>query len=347
MAAANIISVIGTGITLLSFLLDNVPDGQDQAKVSYIIANDGANGDLVDAGGDLPDVRLWDETAEFLGGSYDPGYCDEGVTTCATDVNTQEAATYTLFSGNNDAICIAWAGLSWAGGQKKYGFHPGNWAYACDQTPHNNGWWYYAGTQVPGINFADDVFCAWVDGDGDIPTTGFQVHWPEFDGDNSPQRDLDYYCGQNPPVYFHTERDPNTVHYWVQRRNVFSEHPSVATSPASDAPERKRSEAMARQGERLAKRLEKDTRIIKSRMAKHKATVLCDPTQHSAGPSFVSYAEEKFCYMPTKSVFSFCAAVSSGACWSDDNNKVIFKGGEEHRLEVPDLSHIEKVILWE
>ena len=69
MAAANIISVIGTGITLLSFLLDNVPDGPDQTKISYIIANDGANGDLSDAGGDLPDVRLWDETGEFLAGS--------------------------------------------------------------------------------------------------------------------------------------------------------------------------------------------------------------------------------------------------------------------------------------
>jgi hypothetical protein len=141
MAAANIISVIGTGITLLSFLLDNVPDGEDQAKLSYIIANDGAGGDLSNAGGDLPDVRLWDDTGEFLSASYDPGYCGEGVTTCTTDVNTQEAPTYALFTGNNDAICIAWTGLSWAGRQKKYGFHPGNWAHACAQTSHNYGIW--------------------------------------------------------------------------------------------------------------------------------------------------------------------------------------------------------------
>ena len=143
MAAANIISVIGTGITLLSFLLDSVPSGEtEKAKVSYIIANDGANGDLTDAGGDLPDIRHWDETAEFLGATYDPGHCDEGVTTCTTEVNTQQAVTYTLLTGNNNAICIAWTGLSWAGGQQKYGFHPGNWAHACDESGYESGYWY-------------------------------------------------------------------------------------------------------------------------------------------------------------------------------------------------------------
>ncbi|KAH7368205.1 hypothetical protein B0T11DRAFT_326405 [Plectosphaerella cucumerina] len=348
MAAANVISVIGTGITLLSFILGNLPETPDKAKVSYIIANDGANGDLSSAGGDLPDIRHWDETAEFLGASYDPGHCGEGVTTCTTDVNTQEAVTYTLFSGNNDAICIAWTGLSWAGGQKKYGFHPGNWAHACDQTPHNNGYWYYAGQQVPGINYADDVFCAWVDRDGDIPTTGFQVHWPEFDGDNSPVRDLNYYCGQNPPVYYHTETDPSTVHYWVQRRNLFSQDASTAVSSPADAPEKKRRAATETQGAHLVKRFEKDIRIIKSRFGKHTATQLCDPNAHSAGPSFVSYVEEKFCHMPTKTVYDFCGAVEDGACWDDDDNKVVVKGdGLRVGDDVPNLDHITKIVVWE
>ncbi|KAK6212160.1 hypothetical protein QIS74_10114 [Colletotrichum tabaci] len=347
MAAANIISVIGTGITLLSFLLDNVPSGSEQTKLSYIIANDGGGGDLSDAGGNLPDVRLWDETAEFLGANYDGNHCDEGVTTCTTDVNTQEAATYTLFSGNNDAICIAWTGLSWPGGQKKYGFHPGNWAHACDHTPHNNGYWYYAGTQVPGINYQDDVFCAWVDKDGDIPTTGFQVHWPEFDGDNSPTQSLDYYCREKPPVWFHTESDPGSIWHWTRKRDLFSRNPSIKMSPAEGPQaEKRRQETRQAQGERLAKHFEKDPRIVKSYWAKHSATELCNPEMHAAGQSFVSYEEKKFCHMPTKTIYSFCEATENGACWSDADNRVVVRDSRTARLPVPDLSHISETIVW-
>ncbi|KAF4840153.1 hypothetical protein CGCSCA4_v010632 [Colletotrichum siamense] len=352
MAAANIISVIGTGITLLSFLLDNVPSGDEQTKLSYIIANDGANGDLSSAGGDLPDVRLWDETAEFLGANYDDGYCGEGVTTCTTDVDTQEAATYTLFSGNNDAICIAWTGLSWAGGQKKYGFHPGNWAHACDQTSFNNGYWYYAGTQVPGISYEDDVFCAWVDKDGDIPTTGFQVHWPEFDGDNSQQQNLDYYCREQPPVWFHTESDPGSIFHWTQKRDLFARDPSIKMSPAAnlrangERNQQQREEAKRAQGEHLAKRFEKDPRIIKSHWAKHLATELCNPDGHAAGQSFVSYEEKKFCHMPTKTVYSFCETTDEGVCWSDADNKVVVRDPTTARLPAPDMGHVSKIIVW-
>lgn len=131
--AANIISILGTAVTIFTAIKDGFPDPPAGAKVKYIIANDDPDGTgLTSAGGDLPDLRMWDETIEFLGGSYDPGNCPEGYTTCTTEVDTQEAVTYTLFTGNDDAICIAWTGMSWAGGQKKYGFHPGNWAHGCD-----------------------------------------------------------------------------------------------------------------------------------------------------------------------------------------------------------------------
>ena len=36
---------------------------------------------------------------------------------------------------------------------------------------------YYAAQKVPGIKNEDEVFCAWVDKNGDVETTGFQVHW--------------------------------------------------------------------------------------------------------------------------------------------------------------------------
>ncbi|KAL4887721.1 hypothetical protein BJY04DRAFT_212746 [Aspergillus karnatakaensis] len=166
MATSLIISVIGTLITTVSFIDSNMPEAPEQAKIQYVIANDGTNGDLTNAGGDLPDIRLFDETGEFLAGTYD-----------------------------SEAAKKAWTGLAWAGGQKKYGFHPGNWAYSCDEyTDYNNGYWYY------GIGTVDDVKCAWLDADGDIPTTAFQVHWPELDGDNADMENFDYYCQERPPV---------------------------------------------------------------------------------------------------------------------------------------------------
>ncbi|KAL4905012.1 hypothetical protein BDW74DRAFT_178577 [Aspergillus multicolor] len=329
MAASLIISVIGTLITTVSFIDSNMPEHPEQAKIEYVIANDGANGDLSNAGGDLPDIRLFDETAEFLAGTYDPGSCDEGYTICTTDIDTQEAPTYTLFTANNDAICIAWAGLAWAGGQRKYGFHPGNWAYSCDAyTDYNNGYWYYAGQAVPGLDTVDDVKCAWLDADGDIPITAFQVHWPEFDGDEANMENLDYYCQEKPPVEYYDTEDPSTIWYWPQ------------TAAFSDDNSSKR---------RLPKRFENDPRIIKSHFAKHMASELCDQAKSAAGQSFFSYEEKLFCYMPTKTLFPFCETVESGSCWSDEETKAVVKGPADAAgiaSTVPDLSHITETIVW-
>ncbi|KNG47607.1 hypothetical protein TW65_05646 [Stemphylium lycopersici] len=339
MATANVISIIGTAVTVLTYALGKIPDGPDQAKTSYIIANDGANGDLSNAGGDLPDLRHFDETAEFIGATAKSiltcrSYCDEGYTTCTTDVNTQEAVSYTLFTANNDAICIAWTGVAWAGGQKKYSFHPGNWAYACNVSPYTSGGaWYYAGQVVPGIDYPDQVYCAWLDADGDLETTGISVHWPEFDADQSIQQDRDYYCTSNVPVEYHTEPDPSMILPAGRRTR---RHGSLNG----------RQENNSTRMEKFAQ----DPRLIKSHFANHAATELCDHSLKAAGQSFVSYAEKKFCYMPTKTLYDFCEDVESGACWSDETNKVITKNGGNNVLSnvlsVPDLSHINNVIEW-
>ena len=93
MATANIISAIGTSVDFLGFVLENVPQLGNSANVRYMIATDGANGDLSNAEGHLPDLRMWYETGEFLGGHYDPGYCRQGHTTCVTAVDTPKVVT--------------------------------------------------------------------------------------------------------------------------------------------------------------------------------------------------------------------------------------------------------------
>jgi len=339
MSAGTIISIIGTGITLLSFLLDSVPDTSGgEAKVSYVIANDGANGDLEGAGGNLPDLRMWDETAEFLGiTTEDNSDCGEGYTTCTSTVSTNEAPTYTLFTGNDDAICIAWTGIAFPGGNQKFGFHPGQWAYGCSQYGNGGGTWYYAGTSVPGINEADEtVYCAWLDSNGDVETTGFQVHWPEFE-EGAGMKDIGYYCDNNPPVNFRTENDPSDIKYWTMKRDLFSSSPSVGRSEGAAPKANKK---------RLSAVFENDPRVFKSHRAHHPASKLCDPNGGAAGQSFVSYAEKKFCHMPTKTLYGFCEDVDSGACWDDAANAVIAKG-DNLRIQVPDMSHISKTVVWE
>ncbi|KAF6815474.1 hypothetical protein CPLU01_14123 [Colletotrichum plurivorum] len=342
MSAFNVISVIGTGITLLGFLLVIIPNERDQTTISYIIANDGTKGpnggNLKEAGGDFPDVRLWDETGEYLGGRMDPGMCEEGRTDCTTTVDTQEAATYTLFSGNSDAICIAWTGLNWAGGQKNYGFHPGNWAYACGARGYESGNWYYAGIPLPGIDYADDAYCAWFD--SSTVTSAEDVK-------------LDYFCKNLPPVNFRTEEDPNRLQFWSKARYVFSSDPSVKTSTVPPSPAQKKRVAN-RRTQSLSKRMAQDTRIIKSHFQKHSAAQLCE-SPRSIGQPFVSYSERKFCFMPTKTLYPFCEDVEGGACWSDEENKVIGKSGEDgddgsiihgNGEDIPDLGHITNTIIW-
>lgn len=345
--ASEIISVIGTAVSILSLILSEVPKDPSQAKVSYIIANDHGKGDLNNGGGDLPDVRLWDETAEYLGGSFDPGYCNEGATDCTTSVNTNQGASYTLFTGNDDAICISWTGMAWAGGHSKFGFHPGNWAYACNQHGGNAGSWYYASQIVPGIKYPDEVYCAWVDKNGDVPTTGFQVHWPEFDHSKSDPKDLDYYCNNDPPVYFHQDHDPSSIKYWVLgRRDMFSRSPSEGVSPVATIRDDRNVRSRADADKRAADKFRDDPRLIKSYYENHTASRLCDKSLKAAGQSFVSYTESKFCFMPTKTLYDFCENVEDGPCWDDAANNVTVKGSAESRLSLPDLSHITKTIVW-
>lgn len=129
---ATVIGVIGSIITIFSFLSENFnADGgsSSETKMRVVAALDGTSG-LSNAGGDYPDVRLFNENGEFLGGRYDPGKVSDGN---AYDINIQQSTgqqpTYALFTGNADAICIAYIAATWPDGQK-YGW-VGSWGRRC------------------------------------------------------------------------------------------------------------------------------------------------------------------------------------------------------------------------
>lgn len=338
---ATAIGVVGSVITIFSFLKDMFPEPDNpSAKFAFKIGLDGA-GDppLSNAGGNIPDVRCWNEQGGFLGiTTNDNNKCENGADLCETSVSdVVQQPTYTLFTGNDDAICISWASVTFPGGQN-YANTIGNWAQSCDEAYGRGGNWYYSDIYVPTEDGPDEtVFCAWVDKNGDVDTTGIQVHWPEYSKDSG-TKGLDYYCNNDPVLRFTEDPDPSDVIFWTRKRDLFSQQPSTSSARSEER------RAVDKQHARLARRFEKDTRLVKSKEAKHTASGLCGAGR-SVGPSFVSLEERKFCYMPTKTVYPFCEDVEGGACWSEEEDKVIAKGSTGRVAAVPEMK-FDKVLSW-
>ena len=109
---ATVIGVISGVLTIFSFLQDNFAnsdsDGGSKVRFAIALAGDG----LCNAGGDLPDIRVFNEVDGFIGARYDPGYVADG----RVDVEVKfdqlngpgQQPTYALFSANDDALCTAY-----------------------------------------------------------------------------------------------------------------------------------------------------------------------------------------------------------------------------------------------
>lgn len=133
------------GIRIMQIIeeLKKLERKEEALVIDYILGNDfGKVKGYHGAGGRLPDLRLWDESGEFLRKKINDGKqkCKEGGVFCGTRVKIKELATYTLFSANRDSICIAWTalGLLKHNAPNVYEFHPGNWAYMCDEAGYNS-----------------------------------------------------------------------------------------------------------------------------------------------------------------------------------------------------------------
>ncbi|KAI7162448.1 hypothetical protein KC349_g1962 [Hortaea werneckii] len=337
---ATAIGVVGSVLTIFSFVTDLFPDRDtSEAKYRFKIGNNnaqppGGGGGLSGAGGSKPDVRAWDETIEFLGIEVNDGNkCGEGDTVCDTSLQTREQPTYTLFTANDDAICISVVQTTFPS-SAKYATVLGNWAYYCSAFHGvSQATWYWSDIYVKREDGGSDenVKCAWIDGNGDQPATGVQIHWPDFDSTNGPTQDSAYYCNNSPVLSWRTNNDPSDVQYFTRKRDIFASHPSVATSPAVRCSADGEVELDGRNAasapvKRQGSSDQFSSQLVKSKLEEQSASELCN-AKSSAGPSFVSYAERAFCHMPTKTQYPFCDDVDSGNCWDDEADKVTTKGG--------------------
>ncbi|KAL2257699.1 hypothetical protein VTK26DRAFT_9301 [Humicola hyalothermophila] len=283
-------------------------------------------GGLRNAGGDLPDVRLFNEAGEFLGISADPGEIGDGSTAeirVKHDKNNGQQAAYALFSANDNAICITSLSITWPNGDQ-YGW-VGNWGRACGAP------WYFSNVFLQGSDFKPD--CMWIDGNGDQPTTGFQVHWPEFTnkGEDASEalkgKSRDYFCNAGPPFKLYTNPDPRSITYWLPRNSDRRRQRAIAVS--EEAPPRKTDIHDRRRRRRRLRHVQGENAILNSNgttgaslvtppyrfadllvldaSSEHSAAVLCGSAT-SAGPDFANGAERLFCRMSDKTLWPFCDA---------------------------------------
>lgn len=188
------LGVIADTVGILSFALDQIPDSEGpNVKFNFFIGSDGAhdpndpNGPpLSNAGGNLPDIRVWEENGDFIQiQTNDDNKCGDGEVSCKTtmeDIKVQP--TYTLFTANDDAMCIAYATVTFPEDTSRYATTLGAWAKLCSESYDGRGGaWYWSDVYVQpqdGDSFKTE--CAWIDANGDQPTTGIGIHWPDFDG---------------------------------------------------------------------------------------------------------------------------------------------------------------------
>lgn len=124
--AVEAIGVVSGLLGIFSFVQDLFPAQPAAATADFqfrigLDGTPGPNGEgtLSDAGGNIPDIRCWNENQQFLGiTTNDDNTCDAGSEVCMSSVETDNAPTYTLFTANNDAICIGWMATTFPGGDK-------------------------------------------------------------------------------------------------------------------------------------------------------------------------------------------------------------------------------------
>lgn len=215
---------------------------------------------------------------------------------------------YTLFSANDDAICIAWATTTWSenyGGQE-YGV-VGDFGYECGAT------WYYSG-MYPDSDRDYRPRCFWIDKNGDQPSTGFQVRWPSYaESEFNENGDLSDFCND---IGFgvRSEDDPSVIHYWV----------------VDD--KEKRQHALEQRKKRVAPPRDPafDAQLVISAGSGHSATELCEHPR-SLGPDFVNPEEGVFCDMRNKTTLPVCGGGVAENCFSMET--LSMNGGVSSRFK--------------
>lgn len=219
--------LVGLGLELLQFGLDNFAPQQESASVVRVAVglDTPGHGDM---GGDLPDVRLFDENGDFLAMKQDPGQVGSGGFNDITIEHTSQA-TYSVITANSDAICVAFVSIIWPDGSK--------YAWTGDLAKECYGDTYYSNTISITATMCHPIYEStqlWIGTLLDSKSTGqrflvvLRMTLNMTMVSNFPlistggfcltfSSVLDYYCNRGPPFKMFNDYEPYEVEAWVHK----------------------------------------------------------------------------------------------------------------------------------
>ncbi|KAF7563673.1 hypothetical protein G7046_g427 [Stylonectria norvegica] len=325
-AILNVIGVVSGLLGIVQFGVDNFGGPDPASSTLKITVGLDVEGGLDNAGGDLPDVRLFNEAGGFLGINNKGDNIVDG-TTGEIKVTHQsgegQQASYALFSANNDAICIAYLSITWSNGDE-YGW-VADWGRQCGAS------WYFSNVFVKGSNNKPD--CIWIDADGDQPQTGFQVHFPEFveqDGENTiGDKDTNYFCTAGPPFKYTSDPDPTGITNWVltkrgERETTHSYSPSRRSNGARMAKTAQHMDYRRSNGTTTGNN-KHSHRLVKDNDPGHAVVDLCH-SESSSGPDYLNVVHGEFCRMSDKTLWPICSETIQDNCFSNEVDQLIIGG---------------------
>ncbi|KAG6368611.1 hypothetical protein INS49_002824 [Diaporthe citri] len=263
------------------------------------------HGDFKDAGGDLPDARLFDLDGQFIGMVADPGnYVGSGKSSIFW-AGSKGQPVYTLFSANENAQCISFVSAVWPGRSGHYSW-VGDWGSECAGDDPSMATWFFGKIAVPGTKYWPN--CLWIDLNGGAPATGFQVNWLDMKPDVNDARigqQAKSMC-QTPSFHLYQHYDPAyIIHHHRDHNNQQPGRPPVLKR-SETAPPRKRSKPKLSAAEaKLAFEEKYRNKLVVDDVPAHNAHALCESAS-SAGPSFVNPEHGYFCDMQTKTIHPVC-----------------------------------------
>ncbi|KAI0882236.1 uncharacterized protein GGS22DRAFT_191406 [Annulohypoxylon maeteangense] len=322
------IGLISGALGIIQFGIDNFPQAKSVDSVVRITTGLDTPGGLNNAGGSLPDVRLFNEAGKFLGLKKDPGGIQDGGfadVTISHEGDSTQQPTYTLFTANSNAICIAYATITLPS-QDKYSW-VGDWGRQCGAS------WYYSHVYIGSTGITPD--CMWIDSNNDQPQSGFQLHWPEFyvkKGDSLPadpkeQTDkINFFCSQQPAFKYYnfaTDPDPTAISTWPITNPRSEPEISYGAPKYAESAKFRRGTQYPRQSSNTTN--PQPNRLVISNSKHHTADGLCKSAT-SYGPDFVNTAAGSFCRMSDKKQFPVCSKTVTDNCFNTGSKQLIVNG---------------------
>lgn len=254
--------------------------------------------------------RVWNQNGEFVGMEADPGTVNDG-NLGEVHVDHENQGVYTLFSANNDAICIAWVTTSWSDdrGGNQYAVQ-GDMGYYCGASWYYSGMYYNSDEDQWNKPAEEQPKCFWIDANGDQPNTGFQVRWPAF---STSEVDPDAPAEDRDPTQkcddisfgLRTEEDPSAINYWTRKRSNMNPSGAAAQHSKKSFRPVRRSAAMASQ-------------LVVGDYEGLSARFVCE-SDTSVGPDIANLHEGLFCDMDKKKLYDLCDDTTRSGCFDVDS----------------------------